>query len=105
MPLQPRTPFIKGFELLDRQIPSQRHYRILTDRSMPFGKNKPVALRPLRLVRSDLHDSKVERHQNVHRREWPTNVSGTAIRTRPDSHPPPLSPKPFHLFLSSLLPP
>ena len=67
---------------------SKRHHHILSDRRMPFGKNKPVPLRPFRFFRSDLHDAKVKRHHNVHRREWPANVPGTASCNGANRQPP-----------------
>src|SRR5260370_33448573 len=89
MPWQPRPAFIEGFKLFDRQKASQRHHHILPDRRMPFGKNKPVPLGPLRFFRPDLHDAKIKRHHNVHRREWPANVPGSASPNGAKTQPPP----------------
>src|SRR5271165_7569522 len=99
MTLQSRTPFIESFEFFDREKSSQRHNRVLADRRMTFGKNKPVTLRPFRFLRLNFHYAKVECYQNVHRREWPAYVPSSTSCNGTNRQPPTFTSKCLQLLI------
>src|SRR5690348_5846149 len=99
MSLQSRSSLIKRFEFLDRQKSSERHDAVLSDRRMSLGKNEPIPVRHPGLFRVDLHDSEIERHQNIHRRKRSTDMTSSASRNRTDSEPSPFASQHLKLYI------
>src|ERR1700749_4509379 len=91
MSLEGRVTFVEGLQFFDRKISAQSHCCIQANGRVPFGKDKSVSSRPLRILRIDSQSPEKKGNQNIHRRKRTTSVPSPALGDGANRKPAPLS--------------
>lgn len=99
MALQPRVTLIEGRQLLDVEEPAQREHRVQPDGRMPLGKDEPVPVGPVGLLRSDPQLTEVETDQKIHHGQRAADVTGLPLRDGLDHLPAGLPSQPGEIEL------